>query len=187
MTSTTLTNTIQLFEYYKSLGEKAMAQVKDEALLWAPDEKSNSISVIVKHLSGNMISRWTDFLSSDGEKPWRKRDDEFEESIQSREDINLRWQQGWKCLMDSLHSLKPEDMEKTVYIRNMGQSVEDAIIRQLAHYASHVGQIIYIARLANEGDWKSLTIPKGESESYNQERFDKEKREEHFTKEMPKK
>jgi len=183
----TLTNSIQLFEYYKSLGEKAMNQVPDPALWWTPDEKSNSISVIVKHLHGNMLSRWTDFLTSDGEKAWRNRDSEFDETIHSRDEVKLLWEEGWKCLFDALHDLKTEDLEKTIYIRNMGQSVEDAIIRQLAHYAYHVGQIVYLARLANTGDWKSLTIPKGESETYNAEKFNKEKREEHFTKDFLKK
>lgn len=176
MMSSTLTNTINLFEYYKSLGEKAMLQVKDEALWWTPDEKSNSISVIVKHLHGNMLSRWTDFLTTDGEKPGRNRDGEFEESVLTREKLNALWAEGWKCMFDTLHSLQPEDLEKTVYIRNMGQSVEDAIMRQLAHYAYHVGQIVYLARLANEGDWTSLTIPKGASVSYNNEKFNQEKK-----------
>ena len=181
--NSTLSNTIHLFEYYKSLGEKAMVQVNDEALWWTPDEKSNSISLIVKHLNGNMLSRWTDFLTTDGEKPWRKRDEEFEETIRSREEMMTLWNEGWKCLFDTLHSLKKEDLEKTINIRNMGQRVEDAIIRQLTHYAYHTGQIVYLARLANEGNWKSLTIPKGESETYNADKFKKEKREEHFTKE----
>ncbi len=97
------------------------------------------------------------------------------------------WNEGWKCLFDALHSLKTEDLEKTIYIRNMGQTVEDAIIRQLAHYAYHIGQIVYLARLANEGDWKSLTIPKSGSVSYNAEKFNQEKHDKHFTKEILKK
>ena len=182
MNNSVFTNTISLFEYYKSLGEGAMMQIKDEALWWAPDPKSNSISVIVKHLHGNMLSRWTDFLTTDGEKPWRKRDDEFEESIRSRDQLMTLWNEGWNRMFATLRSLKTEDLEKTVYIRNMGQSAEDAILRQLAHYAYHVGQIVYLARLANEGDWKSLSIPKGNSETFNKEKFEKEKRVEHFTK-----
>lgn len=179
-----LTNTIELFTYYKSLGEKALAQVKDEALWWTPDEKSNSISVIVKHLHGNMLSRWTDFLTTDGEKEWRDRDSEFEETLNSREEMMKLWNEGWDCVLSSLNSLHPEDMSKTVYIRNMGQSAEEAIMRQLAHYAYHIGQIVYLCRLANEGNWTSLTIPKGGSKSYNKEKFDFEKRHEPFTKEF---
>jgi len=185
--NSTLTNTIALFEYYKSLGEKAMDQTPDEALWWIADEKSNSISVIVKHLHGNMLSRWTDFLTSDGEKPWRNRDGEFDETIKSRDEVIALWEEGWKCLFEALHGLKHDDLEKTVYIRNMGQSVEDAIIRQLAHYAYHVGQIVYLARLTNKGDWISLSIPKDTSAVYNKEKFDKEKRDEHFTREILKK
>jgi len=187
MTDSTLITSISLFEYYKSLGEKAMDQVKDPALWWTPDEKSNSISLIVKHLHGNMLSRWTDFLTTDGEKPWRHRDQEFEETIHSRDEMMTLWNEGWEVLFNTLRSLHADDLTKTVYIRNMGQSAGEAIIRQLAHYAYHVGQIVYLARLANEGDWKSLSIPKGQSETYNQEKFDKEKREENFTKEFLKK
>ena len=160
MTNSTITSHIKQFEYYKSLGEKAMAQTEDEALWWTPDEKSNSIGVIIKHLHGNMLSRWTDFLTSDGEKPWRKRDEEFEETKISRDELMTLWNDGWTCLFNALNSLKPEDLDTTVYIRDEAQSAEYAIIRQLAHYAYHVGQIVYLARLTNEGDWKSLTIPK---------------------------
>lgn len=177
-------NTISLFEYYKTLGEKAMLQVKDEALWWMPDEKSNSISLIVKHLHGNMLSRWTDFLTTDGEKPWRTRDAEFEETIRSRDEVMKLWDEGWTCLFNALKSLKADDLDKIVYIRNMGQTAHDAIIRQLAHYAYHIGQIVYLARLANEGDWKSLSIPKGGSAMYNDEKFNLEKRTGHFTKEL---
>ena len=176
-----LKNTIKLFEYYKSLGEKAIAQISDDALLWAPDAKSNSIHVIIKHLHGNMLSRWTDFLTTDGEKAWRDRDGEFTEGNDSRDHIMMLWNEGWKCVFDALNQLTTDDLSKVVYIRNMGQPAEEAIMRQLAHYAYHVGQIVYLARWKNEGDWKSLTIPKGESGSYNQEKFSHEKREEHFT------
>ncbi len=184
MMNQTLTNTIHLFEYYKSLGEKAIAQASDEALRWMPDSKSNSINIIVKHLHGNMLSRWTDFLTTDGEKPWRKRDDEFEETLHTREEIMGMWQEGWSYLFKSLQSIQSDDLEKIIYIRNMGQTVEDAIKRQLAHYAYHIGQIAYLARLTNTGDWKSLSIPKGESDLFNQEKFENQKHEEHFTKEF---
>lgn len=183
MTDSTLKNTINVFEYYKSLGEKAMAQITDEALFHMPDEKSNSISVIVKHLHGNMLSRWTDFLTTDGEKEWRDRDSEFEETIETREEVMKQWNEGWACVFSALNTLHPEDFDKTVYIRNMGQTVLEAIMRQMAHYAYHIGQIVYLARLFNEGDWKTLTIPKGGSAAYNKEKNAPGKRIEHFTEE----
>ena len=183
MTDSTLKNTINVFEYYKSLGEKAMAQITDEALFQMPDEKSNSISVIVKHLHGNMLSRWTDFLTTDGEKEWRDRDSEFEETIETREEVMKQWNEGWACVFSALATLQPEDFDKTVYIRNMGQTVLEAIMRQMAHYAYHLGQIVYLARLFNEGDWKTLTIPKGGSAAYNKEKNAPGKRIEHFTEE----
>ena len=183
MIDTTLKNTINVFEYYKSLGEKAMAQITDEALFHMPDEKSNSISVIVKHLHGNMLSRWTDFLTTDGEKEWRDRDSEFEETIETREEVMKQWNEGWACVFSALATLQPEDFDKTVYIRNMGQTVLEAIMRQMAHYAYHLGQIVYLARLFNEGDWKTLTIPKGGSAAYNKEKNAPGKRIEHFTEE----
>ena len=181
MTDSTLKNTINVFEYYKSLGEKAMAQITDEALFQMPDEKSNSISVSVKHLHGNMLSRWTDFLTTDGEKEWRDRDSEFEETIETREEVMKQWNEGWACVFSALATLQPEDFDKTVYIRNMGQTVLEAIMRQMAHYAYHLGQIVYLARLFNEGDWKTLTIPKGGSAAYNKEKNAPGKRIEHFT------
>lgn len=183
MIDTTLKNTISVFEYYKSLGEKAMAQIRDEALFQMPDEKSNSISVIVKHLHGNMLSRWTDFLTTDGEKEWRDRDSEFVEVIETREEVMKQWNEGWTCVFNALNTLQPEDFDKTVYIRNMGQTVLEAIMRQMAHYAYHIGQIVYLARLFNEGDWKTLTIPKGGSAAYNKEKNAPGKRIEHFTEE----
>ena len=183
MTDSTLKNTISVFDYYKSLGEKAMAQISDEALFQMPDEKSNSISVIVKHLHGNMLSRWTDFLTTDGEKEWRDRDSEFEETIETRDEVMKQWNEGWACVFSALNTLHPEDFDKTVYIRNMGQTVLEAIMRQMAHYAYHIGQIVYLARLLNEGDWKTLTIPKGGSAAYNKEKNAPGKRIEHFTEE----
>lgn len=183
MIDSTLKNTISVFDYYKTLGEKAMAQITDEALFHMPDEKSNSISVIVKHLHGNMLSRWTDFLTTDGEKEWRDRDSEFEETIETRDEVMKQWNEGWACVFSALNTLHPEDFDKTVYIRNMGQTVLEAIMRQMAHYAYHIGQIVYLARLFNEGDWKTLTIPKGGSAAYNKEKNAPGKRIEHFTEE----
>ena len=184
MNATTLSSTISLYEYYKNLGEKAMAQCSDEALFYVPDAKSNSISVIVRHLHGNMLSRWTDFLTTDGEKEWRQRDQEFEEAPATRAEIMQLWDDGWACVLNALRSLTTADLETIVYIRNMGQTVEEAMMRQLAHYAYHVGQVVYLARWLNEGDWTSLTIPKGSSNEYNQAKFGPGKRVEHFTKNM---
>lgn len=181
MENTTLHHTIRLFQYYKELGEKAMAQVEDRALGHAPDSKSNSIAVIVKHLSGNMLSRWTDFLTTDGEKEWRQRDAEFEEEIPDRDTLMATWEKGWQCLFQALHTLTADDMQRIVYIRNMGQTVEDAILRQLAHYAYHVGQIVYLSRWLNEGDWTSLSIPRGRSTQYNVDKKAGGIRVEHFT------
>lgn len=187
MIDSTLKNTISVFEYYKTLGEKAMAQITDEALFHMPDEKSNSISVIVKHLQGNMLSRWTDFLTTDGEKEWRNRDAEFEETIETRDEVMKQWNEGWASVFTALKTLHPADFDKIVYIRNMGQTVLEAIMRQMAHYAYHIGQIVYLARLFNEGDWKTLTIPKGGSAAYNKEKNAPGKRIEHFTEEMKEK
>ena len=184
MQSSTLTNAISLYQYYKSLAEKALDQTTDDAINWVPDEKSNSIQVIIKHLHGNMLSRWTDFLTSDGEKEWRQRDAEFVDTAMTREDIMKLWDEGWACLFNALSQLTSDDMDTIIYIRNMGQTVEDAIMRQLAHYAYHVGQIVYLARLTNNGDWTSLTIPKGDSATYNQVKMEPGKRVEHFTRNL---
>jgi len=169
------------FEYYKMLGEKSIAQVPDDKLFWQYNEESNSIGTVVKHLWGNMLSRWTDFLSSDGEKEWRQREAEFENDIRTRADLMSKWNEGWDCLFNALKSLKPEDLEKTIYIRNMGHSVMEAINRQLAHYPYHIGQIVFIGKMVCDSNWQSLSIPKGQSASYNAEKFSQPKRKEHFT------
>ena len=148
------------FLFYKNLGEKAMAQVDDEKLFWQYNEDSNSIATIVKHLSGNMVSRWTDFLTSDGEKEWRNRDGEFENDIKTRAEVIAVWDKGWECLFKTLDELKPEDLEKIIYIRNEGHTVMEAINRQLAHYPYHVGQIVYVAKMSMTKNWESLSIPK---------------------------
>ena len=150
---------IKWFEYYKLLGEKSFVQVNDNAIFWQFNPESNSIATIVKHLWGNMMSRWTEFLTTDGEKVWRNRDGEFENDILSREEMMKKWNDGWECLFRALGSLKQEDLVKIVYVRNIGQSVQDAIERQLAHYSYHVGQIVYIARM-RAGEWECLSIPK---------------------------
>ncbi|RTL57251.1 MAG: DUF1572 domain-containing protein [Sphingobacteriales bacterium] len=175
-----LESAVKQFEYYKQLGEKSFLQVSDEQLFWQYNKDSNSIATIVKHLWGNMMSRWTDFLTTDGEKEWRKRDAEFENDIQSREEMMRMWNEGWECLFNAVKPLQEEDLGKVVYIRNMGQTVTEAINRQLAHYPYHIGQIVYIARMAAR-EWKSLSIPKGQSIDYNKEKFAQPKRKQHFT------
>lgn len=174
---------IKQYEYYKLLGEKSFEQVSDEALSWQYNEASNSIAIIVKHLWGNMLSRWTDFLASDGEKEWRDRDAEFINDLSSRAALMQKWNEGWDCVFHALQSLTEDDLNKMIYIRNLGQTVSDALNRQLAHYSYHVGQIVFIARMqANE--WKSLSIPKGQSKTFNQEKFSQPKHKEHFTDEF---
>ncbi|MEL6843505.1 MAG: DUF1572 domain-containing protein, partial [Bacteroidota bacterium] len=172
------------FQYYQSLGDRSFAQLSDEQLFWQYNEASNSIAIMVKHLWGNMLSRWTDFLTSDGEKEWRDRDGEFEATIQNREELLNKWQEGWDCVFQALDSIQPEHYEQLVYIRNMGHSIPEAINRQLAHYAYHIGQIVYLARMLKGAEWQSLSIPKGESKTYNQQKFAQPKRKEHFTEEF---
>ena len=168
------------FLYYKILGEKAMAQVSEEQLFIAPNDDSNSIATIVKHLRGNMLSRWTDFLTTDGEKPWRDRDAEFENDLQSREALLKRWNEGWDCFLGTLNSLKPEDLEQIIYIRNEGHSVIEAINRQLAHYPYHIGQMIFAAKWLKNGGWQSLSVPKNSSKSFNDAKFSQEKARKNF-------
>lgn len=163
-----LRSSIKRFKEFKRLADKAFEQLQeDKDFHYQPDALSNSIAVIIQHMSGNMISRWTNFLTEDGEKTWRKRDTEFETSTHTKAGLLGIWEAGWELLFATLESLQPADLGKTVYIRQEGQSVIDAIQRQLAHYASHVGQIIYIARMVNGEAWLSLSIPKGQSDAFN--------------------
>lgn len=169
------------FAYYQLLGEQAMAQVADEQLFWQPNAASNSIATIVKHLSGNMLSRWTDFLTTDGEKPWRAREAEFDNDLTTRAEVLAHWHAGWQCLFATLGALTPADLTRTIYIRHQGHSVMEAINRQLAHYPYHIGQIVFLARLVADDAWQSLSIPRGNSAAYNAEKFAQPPHEEHFT------
>lgn len=169
------------FLYYKTIGEKAMAQLEPEQLFVAVNEDTNSIAVIVKHLSGNMLSRWTDFLTSDGEKEWRNRDDEFEQTLKTKDELMALWEKGWNCFFDAINGLTPEQLSQIIYIRNEGHTVMEAINRQLAHYPYHVGQIIFYAKMLKQSDWTSLSIPKNKSNDYNADKFSKEKSTKHFT------
>ncbi len=158
---------IKRFKEYKTLGDKTFAQLNDEQMHFKPNEASNSIGIIIQHMNGNMLSRWTNFLTEDGEKTWRKRDDEFEIHSFSKEKLLALWEEGWKVVLDTLGSLEENDLEKTVTIRSQPLSVIDAMHRQLAHYSYHVGQIVYIGRWLKDAEWKSLSIPKSGSDNYN--------------------
>lgn len=172
---------IKQFRYYKQLGDRCFNQLSEEdQIFWSPNESNNSIAVIVQHMSGNMLSRWTNFLTEDGEKAWRNRDGEFECSISSKTEMITIWEEGWHCLFLALESIDKNNLSQTVYIRNMGHTVIEAVQRQLCHYAYHVGQIVYLAKILVE-DFKSLSIPKAGSEAYNEMKFSKAKRREHFT------
>jgi len=184
MTDDYLESVKRQFEYYKMLGEKTFSQVPDNKLFWQYNEDSNSIGSIVKHLWGNMLSRWTDFMTTDGEKEWRNRDAEFENDITTLEDLLVKWNEGWNCLFNALNALTTEDLPKIIYIRNQGHTVTEAINRQLAHYPYHVGQIVFIGKMARGNEWKSLSIPKGNSKTYNADKFAKPKQKEHFTDEF---
>ena len=157
-----------LFRYYKGLAERAMAQVRDENPFVALDGESNSIAIVVKHIAGNMRSRWTDFLTTDGEKPDRNRDGEFVEPPATREALLEIWEHGWACLFRSVDSLTEADMSRTVMIRGEAHSVMQAISRQMAHYTYHIGQIVVLAKHFANDDWRALTIPKSRSAEFNQ-------------------
>jgi hypothetical protein len=171
------------FLYYKILGEKAMEQLEPEQLFVAVNNDTNSIAVIVKHLSGNMLSRWTDFLTTDGEKETRNRDAEFENYLQTKEEVLTTWNAGWDCFLGALDNLQPEQLSEIIYIRNEGHTVIEAINRQLTHYPYHIGQIVFYAKQLKNSDWDSLSIPKNKSNSYNTTKFAQEKTIKNFTEE----
>jgi len=162
-----LQTTIKRLRYYKELGEKTFEQLSETELHFAPNAASNSIATIIQHMAGNMLSRWTNFLTEDGEKPWRQRDAEFEVHEYSKQQLLEMWQKGWACFLDALTTLTENDLLKTIYIREEPLLVIDAINRQLAHYPYHVGQIIYIGKIIRDSGWQSLSIEKGKSEVYN--------------------
>ena len=169
------------FKYYENLGFKTINQVSDEALFAEQAADSNSIAIITQHLHGNMLSRWTDFLHTDGEKDTRDRDGEFEGTLATRQEVENRWKEGWECLFEAITPLTEADLDKIVYIRNQGHTVMEAINRQLCHYSYHVGQIVMLGKIAQGSSWESLSIPKGSSKSFNQDKFSKPKKRGHFT------
>jgi hypothetical protein len=158
---------IKRLRYYKKLADQTFGQLSDSDFHFAPNEASNSIAVIIQHMSGNMLSRWTNFLTEDGEKEWRQRDAEFEGQNRSRGQLMDTWEKGWNCVFDALESLDEDDLLKTVTIRQDPLTVVDAINRQLAHYPHHVGQIIYVGKIIKDEGWKTLSIAKGKSVEYN--------------------
>ncbi len=164
-----LTSAIKRLNYYKGLADKTFVILDEKDFHFIPSDESNSIAVIIQHMQGNMLSRWTDFLTGDGEKEWRKRDAEFEDQNLTKEQLISIWEEGWKCFLDALESLSVADLEKTIYIRSEPLSVVDAINRQLAHYPYHVGQIIYVAKIIKNKNWQNLSIPKGRSAEINNE------------------
>lgn len=182
MNANYLESVIKQFEYYKMLGEKTFNQVPDEKLFWQYNENMNSVATIVKHLWGNMISRWTNFLTTDGEKESRNRDAEFENDIYTKQEMMEKWNEGWKVFLDTLKSLNGDDLEKIIYIRNQGHTVLEAINRQLAHYSYHIGQIVFIGKMC-AADWDSLSIPKGDSAKFNKSKFSISQHKAHFTEE----
>lgn len=163
------------FRSVKSLGDKTMEQLSEEELHWAMNEESNSVAVIVKHLSGNMVSRWTDIFHTDGEKPNRNRELEFEDDLHSKVEILKVWEKGWTTLLEALDLLTEQDLFRKITIRGEGHLVLEAIERQMAHYAYHIGQIVYIGKQIKCEQWVSLSIPKGMSEEYLQQMIKKHK------------
>jgi len=162
-----LENTKQQFNYYKELGEKAFNQVSENRINWYFHNDSNSIAILVKHMSGNLASRFTDFLTSDGEKDWRNRDDEFHDDIITKSDLDAVWEKGWAVLFNCLDNLTPDDLEKTVTIRGEKHTVVEALNRQMTHHAYHVGQIVFLSKMLST-NWESLSIPKGQSKAFNE-------------------
>ncbi len=169
------------FAYYKLVGEKAIDQLEPEQLFISTNDDTNTIATIVKHIAGNMLSRWTDFLTTDGEKEWRQRDQEFENDLKTKEAVMAIWNKGWDCLFTTLNLLKPEQLANIIYIRNEGHTAIEAVNRQLAHYPYHVGQIVFYAKLLKSSDWNSLTIPRNNSNNYNGVKFAQQKSIQNFT------
>jgi Protein of unknown function (DUF1572) len=166
---TYLQSAIKRLKVYKDLGDKTFAQLEEKDFHFQPNEESNSIAIIIQHISGNMLSRFTNFLTEDGEKEWRNRDAEFNEQQYSKQQLIELWEKGWAIVFQALRSLTENDLLKTIYIRSELLSVIDAINRQLAHYPHHVGQIVYLGKIIKNGQWKSLSIPKGQSETFNKQ------------------
>ena len=175
-----LVSAIKQFTYYKQLADKAINQIQEEGLFHQFHDNDNSIAIIMKHMAGNMKSRWTNIFTEDGEKPWRNRDSEFESSLKTRKECIDLWESGWKILFDTLGSLQESDLDRIIYIRNEGMTVTDAILRQMCHYSYHCGQIVFKCKQLAEENWISLSIPKNKSADYNFKKFDQIREEKHY-------
>lgn len=164
---------IKRFKYYKELGDQSLAQLSEDQIFWQYNTESNSIAIIIKHVAGNMLSRWTNFLTEDGEKPWRNRDIEFENDFKTKEEVLEYWEKGWICLFGALGQINDENISTTIFIRGEAHSVLDAVFRQLAHYPYHIGQIVYIAKMLKNNDWVTLSIARNKSTEFNQKMLSK--------------
>jgi Protein of unknown function (DUF1572) len=162
-----LQSAIRRLKYYKDLGDKTFEQLNDSDFHYKPNEESNSIAIIIQHMAGNMLSRWTNFLTEDGEKEWRQRDDEFEIHDYSKQHFIELWEKGWSSFLNAIEPLTKKELKQTITIRQEPLTVIDAINRQMAHYPYHIGQIIFIAKIIKNQSWKNLSIPKGNSQQYN--------------------
>ena len=161
-----LESSIKKFRAQKELAEKTFAQLDDKDFFFKASHESNSIAVIVHHMAGNMLSRWTNFLTEDGEKPWRARDKEFEDVFETRQQVMDAWDKGWSCVLNTMENLTPDDVTKTILIRREPITVIDAVIRQIDHYGHHTGQIVFIGKMIKDSNWQTLSIPKGKSAEY---------------------
>jgi len=168
------------FLFYKKLGDDTFLQLSDDDIRWQYNLESNSIGILVKHIVGNQLSRWTNFRNEDGEKEWRHRDTEFEDGYSTKIEMVLAWEKGWNCLFEAINSLDESDLLNIIYIRNQGHTITEAINRQLCHYAYHIGQIIYVAKLTQNDNWKTLSIAKNKSKAFNKDKFSDEKKSKHF-------
>ena len=176
-----LNSAVKQFEYYKILGEKTINQLNVEDLFWQFNNDSNSIAIIVNHLWGNMLSRWTNFLTEDGEKDWRKRDLEFENIIKTKDNLLQKWNEGWSCLFNALQSINAENFHQKITIRNQEHTITEAINRQMMHYAYHIGQIVFLGKQIKGENWQTLSIAKGKSAAFNAAKMNKGKHQGHFT------
>jgi len=174
-------STTKQFEYYKKLGERTFAQLTEDQLLSRYNEECNSIAIIVNHLWGNMLSRWTNFLTEDGEKEWRDRDQEFENVINNRADLVNKWEEGWNCVFSALNQINTKNFHTPIFIRNQKHTIFEACNRQMMHYAYHIGQIVMIGKMIKGKDWKSLSVPRGKSQRFNSMKSSRGKHGGHFT------
>lgn len=179
-----ISSTIKQYQYYKSLADGTIDQLEDAHLHWKYNEECNSIAMIIKHVAGNMLSRWTDFRTTDGEKSWRHRESEFADDLHDRQAILAYWEKGWQTCLASLNSVQDEELDDIIYIRNQGHTIVEAINRQLAHYAYHIGQIVHIGKMMKGIEWQSLSIPRGRSDQYNAIKMDQDKNRGHYTDEF---